>query len=119
MVEPLSPLIKASDMEPSPNEVGWLFFRGEDYGLDLIFAMNTHPPGSGPPEHRHRCSEVFVVYEGRGVYTVDGANVVAEAGDIVVVPPNAWHSFRADSEMSLRHVTVFDSAHPGNEPKPT
>ena len=88
MVEPLSPLIKASDMEPSPNEVGWLFFRGEDYGLDLIFAMNTHPPGSGPPEHRHRCSEVFAVYQGRGVYTIDGADVIAEPGDIVVVPPN-------------------------------
>ena len=118
MVEPLSPLIKASDMEPSPNNIGGKFFRGEDHGLDLIFGINTHPPGSGPPEHRHCSSEVFVLIEGRGVYTIAGADVVAEAGDIVVVPPNAWHSFRADSEMSLRHVTVFDSAHPGNEPKP-
>ena len=118
MVEPLSPLIKASDIEPSPNNPGRKFFRGEDHGLDLIFAMNTHPPGSGPPEHRHHSREVFVLIEGRGVYTVDGADVVAEAGDIVVVPPNTWHSFRADSEMPLRHVTVFDSTHPGNEPKP-
>jgi hypothetical protein len=35
-----------------------------------------------------------------------------------VVPPDTWHSFRADREMSLRHVTVFDSTHPGNERKP-
>ena len=122
MVEPLSPLIKASDMQPSENRYPGATIRvvhGEDHGLDLILAMSTYEPGVGPPEHRHRCSEVFVVYEGRGVYTVDGADVIAEAGDIVVVPPNTWHSFRADGDMSLRHVTVFDSARPGNERKPT
>jgi mannose-6-phosphate isomerase-like protein (cupin superfamily) len=118
MVEPLSPLIKASDMQPTPNHPDGRFFRGEEHGLDLIFAMGTHPPGRGPPEHRHRCSEVFVVYEGRGVYTIDGVDVIAEPGDIVVVPPNTWHSFRADSDMSLRQLAVFDSNHPGNERKP-
>jgi hypothetical protein len=36
-----------------------------------------------------------------------------------VVPANAWHYFRGDGEVSLRHVAVLDSAHPGQELKPT
>jgi hypothetical protein len=37
-----------------------------------------------------------------------------------VVPANAWHSFRGDGEVSLRHVAVFERAHDvGLERKPT
>jgi quercetin dioxygenase-like cupin family protein len=73
-------------------------------------ALSDNPPGGGAPEHRHPCGEVFVVYEGRGVYCIGGVEVVAEAGDIVVVPPNTWHSFRADGDLPLRHVAAFDTA---------
>ena len=52
---------------------------------------------------------------GRGVYTVDGVEVVAELGDLVVVPPHTWHSFRADGDMPLRHAAAYDSAHVDTE----
>ena len=64
-------------------------------------------------------AEVFVVHEGRGVYTVDGVDAIAEPGDVVVLPANAWHYFRGDGEVPLRHVAVLDSAHPGLERKTT
>jgi mannose-6-phosphate isomerase-like protein (cupin superfamily) len=123
MVEPLPLLIKASDIPLSENRYPGAIsrvVRGDQHGLDVIIAVSSYPHGVGPPEHRHRCAEVFVVYEGRGVYTVDGVDVIAEPGDVVVAPANAWHSFRGDGEVPLRHVTVIEHAHDvGNERKPT
>lgn len=71
--------------------------------------MSDNPPGRGAIEHRHSCAELFFVYEGRGTYTVDGQEITAEAGDVVIVPAKAWHSFRSDEHTRLRHVAVFDS----------
>jgi quercetin dioxygenase-like cupin family protein len=51
------------------------------------------------------------------VYTIGGVDVIAEAGDMVVVPPNTWHRFRADGDVPLRHVAAFDSAHVDTELK--
>ena len=93
--------------------------RGDEHGVDVIIGISSYPHGVGPPEHRHHCAEVFVVHEGRGVYTVDGVDAIAEPGDVVVLPANAWHYFRGDGEVPLRHVAVLDSAHPGLERKTT
>ena len=47
--------------------------RGDEHGVDLIIGISSsYSDGVGPPEHRHPCGEVFVVYAGRGVYTVAG-----------------------------------------------
>jgi mannose-6-phosphate isomerase-like protein (cupin superfamily) len=79
----------------------------------MSVAMSDNPPGDSHQEltHRHSCGEAFVVYEGRGIYTVGETVVVAEAGDVVYVPPNTWHSFRPDGDTRLRHIGVFDSPH--------
>ena len=114
MVEPLQRLIKAADVPSHEHTPGGAvrFFHGDEHGLGAMsVAMSSNPPGGGGRKHRHPCGEVFVVYEGRGVYTVGDNDVVAEPGDVVVVPPNTWHSFRADGDATLRHVAAFDSAH--------
>ena len=81
-----------------------------DHGLGVFsVVMSDNPPGQGAIEHRHTCGEVFVVYEGRGIYTVGEREIVAVPGDMVVVPANTWHSFRSDGAARLRHVAVFDS----------
>jgi quercetin dioxygenase-like cupin family protein len=112
MVEPRQLLIKASDMESSDIVPGasLRFVRGERHGLGVTISITTYPPGTGASEHRHPEGQVFIVFEGRGVYAVEGVDVVAEAGDLVVVPPNALHGFRADDHVSLRHVGLFDDA---------
>jgi mannose-6-phosphate isomerase-like protein (cupin superfamily) len=82
-----------------------------DFG-EISIGISDNPPGSGVPGimHRHSCGEVFVVYEGRGIYTVDETEIVAEPGDMVIIPPNTWHTFRPDDGASgLRHVAVYDS----------
>jgi quercetin dioxygenase-like cupin family protein len=114
MVEPRRTLIKASDVPSLEHTPGGSvrFVNGDEHDLGTVsVAISNNPPGGGAREHRHPCGEVFVVYEGRGVYSIEGVDVVAEAGDIVVVPPNTWHSFRADGDAPLRHVAAFDSAH--------
>jgi quercetin dioxygenase-like cupin family protein len=115
MIEPLQPVIKASDMEPFEPVPGasTRFVRLEERGIPIRLAVTTYPPGTGAQEHRHPHWQVFVVQEGRGVYTLNGAAVVAEAGDIVAVPPNALHGFRVDGDAPLRHLAITDPPHAG------
>ena len=114
MAEPGQPLIKASEVPFFEHTPGGSvrFVHGDEHDLGAVtVAISNNPPGGGALEPRHPCGEVFVVYEGRGVYCIGGVDVIAEAGDLVVVPPNTWHSFRADGDAPLRHVAAFDSAH--------
>jgi quercetin dioxygenase-like cupin family protein len=109
--ESLQPLIKASEMRTFEEIPGASsrFVRLDERGLELIVGLSQYSHGTGPGEHRHPERQVFIVYEGRGVYTVDGVDVIAEAGDVVVVPPDALHRFRADGDVPLRHVTLFET----------
>jgi mannose-6-phosphate isomerase-like protein (cupin superfamily) len=115
MTKPEQLLIKSADMETFEHTPGGSvrFAYGDQHGLGAVsVAMSDNPPGAGEGfVHRHPCAEVFVVHEGRGIYTVGDEVVVAEAGDMVFVPPNTWHSFRPDGDSRLRHVGVFNSAH--------
>jgi mannose-6-phosphate isomerase-like protein (cupin superfamily) len=84
----------------------------EELGLgEVSVGVNDNPPGMDGATYRHSCGEVFVVYEGRGIYTVGDTELVADPGDIVVIPANIWHSFRPDGDSRLRHVAVYDSGH--------
>jgi quercetin dioxygenase-like cupin family protein len=115
MVKPFQGLIKASDMGAHMFSgipgASARFVRGDDRGLAVNLAISTYPPGASAPEHRHPEGQVFVVWQGRGVYSVDGVEVLAEPGDVVVVPPNALHGFRVDGDVALRHVGLLDGAH--------
>jgi quercetin dioxygenase-like cupin family protein len=108
MVEASQPLIKAADMqaiEPVPG-ASTRYVRLDDRAIPIAAAWTTYPPGTGAQEHRHSHWQVFVVQEGRGVYILDGVEVVAEPGDVVAVPPNALHGFRVDGDAPLRHLGI-------------
>jgi quercetin dioxygenase-like cupin family protein len=120
--EPEQLLIKAVDIPTFEHTPGGLirFLHGDEHGFGGIsFIVSDNPPGGGAREHRHPHREVFVLYEGRGEYTVGGNTVIAEAGDIVVIPANTWHSFRNDGGGPLRHVALHDSGHIDTEVPPT
>jgi quercetin dioxygenase-like cupin family protein len=106
MVEPSQPLIKALDMqsiEPVPGASS-RYVRLDDRAIPIAAAWTTYPPGTGAHEHRHPHWQVFVVQEGRGIYSLDGVEVAAEPGDVVAVPPNALHGFRVDGDAPLLHL---------------
>ncbi|MEZ4266520.1 MAG: cupin domain-containing protein [Myxococcota bacterium] len=53
--------------------------------------------GDSAPLHRHPWATWELIIEGKVRFSVDGEEVVAEAGDFVYTPPNAVHSFVLES----------------------
>jgi quercetin dioxygenase-like cupin family protein len=66
-------------------------------------------PGSGARRHRHPHAEIFVLHDGQGQYEVEGTYFEAEAGDMVIVPPDAWHSFTNTGSGPLRQTAIHQS----------
>ena len=82
-------------------------FEGHTAGSTVSAFLSHHTPGSGPPLHTHPYEETFFVIEGDVLFTVDGEEIEAGDGDIVVVPANTPHKFVSRGE---RHTQV--SVHP-------
>lgn len=59
--------------------------------ISIIETENA--PGFGPPLHSHPQTEVFRILEGRYLFTCDGQEFEAEAGDVVSIPSGAVHTF--------------------------
>ncbi len=63
-------------------------------------------PGGHTPRHSHDYEhEVFVV-EGGGEVLLDGAYRPIRAGDVLYVPANEQHQFKADPSTGLRFLCV-------------
>ena len=58
-------------------------------------------PGRGPDPHRHPYDEVQFVREERGLWTVNGEEFEAGAGDILVIQAGEIHSFRCIGDAPL------------------
>lgn len=84
-------------------------FEGEPYGADVSFMLGDLPPGAGPGLHTHPYAEVCIVRSGRAAMTVDGRQVIAGPGDILVIGPETSHSFVADGEERLDMVCIHVS----------
>ena len=63
-------------------------------------------PGRGPGPHRHPYDEVQFVREGRGLWTVNGEEFEAGAGDILVIKAGEIHGFRCIGDAPLVQVDV-------------
>jgi quercetin dioxygenase-like cupin family protein len=81
-------------------------FVGKEHGATVSFFLTSHPRGEGPDPHRHPYEETFIVQGGTVTFTVDGRQLEANAGDIVVVPAGAVHSFKGSSDERARQVTI-------------
>ena len=84
-------------------------FEGEPYGSDVSFFLGDLLPGKGPGLHQHPYSETCIVRFGQAAMTVDGEEVVAGAGDIVVIGPETPHRFAAIGDERLDMVCVHAS----------
>lgn len=87
-------------------------FDGESHGggIELSFFINHTPPGAVIEAHRHPYAEVFVIRGGRATFTVDGADLEAGGGQVVVVPPEAWHGFANTGEAPLEMLSLHPAA---------
>ena len=84
-------------------------FEGEPYGSDVSFLLGDLLPGKGPGLHKHPYSETCIVRFGQAAMTVDGEEVVAGAGDIVVIGPETPHRFTAIGDERLDMVCIHPS----------
>jgi quercetin dioxygenase-like cupin family protein len=71
-----------------------LLVTAEDTEGALSMWVETVPPGSGPPLHRHdRQRELFQVLGGRLLFECDGERVEVGQGTVLLVPPGVAHAF--------------------------
>jgi quercetin dioxygenase-like cupin family protein len=82
-------------------------FVGADNGeVNISAFLFNGAPGSGPGPHRHPYDEVQFIREGRGLWTVNGQEFEAGAGDILVIKAGEVHSFRAIGDGQLVQLDV-------------
>lgn len=89
------PLIKRDELPSAENSE---VFEGHQHGASICFFLSHNKPGTGPDLHRHPYEEVFIVEEGDVLFTLDGEEIGAGAGDIIVVPAGAPHKFESRGE---------------------
>jgi quercetin dioxygenase-like cupin family protein len=85
-------------------------FNGHEHDVDVSFFVNHAAPGKVVSAHRHPYPEVFVVQDGEATFTVDGEDVDARGGQIVVVPAGAVHGFRVTGDRTLEMVSIHPVA---------
>jgi quercetin dioxygenase-like cupin family protein len=85
-------------------------FVGADQGDVAISAFLVRAlPGKGPGPHRHPYDEIQFVREGRGLWTVDGKEFEAGAGDILVIKAGEVHGFHCIGEVPLVQLDIHVS----------
>jgi quercetin dioxygenase-like cupin family protein len=82
-------------------------FVGADQGdVNVSVFLLSALPGRGPGPHRHPYDEVQFVREGRGLWTVNGEQFEAGAGDILVIKAGEIHSFHCIGDAPLVQLDV-------------
>jgi mannose-6-phosphate isomerase-like protein (cupin superfamily) len=76
-------------------------FEGKAHGAGVSFFIGDLEPGRGPPLHKHPYAETCIVRSGRAAMTIDGQEVLAGPGDIVVIGPGTPHRFTAIGDERL------------------
>jgi mannose-6-phosphate isomerase-like protein (cupin superfamily) len=58
------------------------------------------PAGAATQRHFHKVSEeIYYILEGEGLMELDGEVRTVVEGDAVLIPPGAWHTIRAASDL--------------------
>jgi quercetin dioxygenase-like cupin family protein len=82
------------------------FVGADNGGVNVSAFLFNGLPGSGPGPHRHPYDEVQFIREGRGLWTVNGQQFEAGAGDILVIKAGEVHAFRAVGDGPLVQLDV-------------
>lgn len=87
-------------------ETGYIF-QGFEFGdVDTSFFFTDAKPGQGPALHYHPYEEVFVILDGQATFTIDGENLVAHKGDILLAPAYAHHKFVNSGQGRLSTINI-------------
>jgi quercetin dioxygenase-like cupin family protein len=83
------------------------------------FAMRQFvvAPGGHTPRHSHDYEHEVYILSGSGTVLLEGAERPIRAGDVLFVPPNQEHQFRAPDE-ALRFLCLVPVTRDCGEPVP-
>ncbi|WP_375690960.1 cupin domain-containing protein [Pseudooceanicola sp. LIPI14-2-Ac024] len=89
-------------------------WRGAAEGAALgtnvtVLFYETDEVGIGPKWHVHPYDEVFVIRQGRALFTVGDRKLEAETGDVVLGPANVPHKFHNLGPGKLVTVDIHQS----------
>lgn len=101
-------LHELADMRLSPTAYR---FEGAKHGdgMAVSFFVTAHPPDQSVPLHFHPYAEAFLVQEGEAKFRAGDEEVLAHAGQVVVVPPETPHGFENVGAETLRIVSFHPS----------
>ena len=99
-------VVNVSDLEAGEGSRSVSLEGTEVGGVDLSIIFVDLDPGRGPRLHRHAYPEVFVIQEGRAVYTAGDETREVGPGDVVVVPAGVPHRFVSTGELPLRQLSL-------------
>ena len=108
-------MVRGTDVQTSKLESGawYRLLDGAEYGFgDVSIIITEDPPnatGGADQKHRHPHISTLVITEGQGRFTIGDETIDASAGDAVVVPAHAWHSYVNTGDGALRVVGIHDS----------
>lgn len=97
-------VIRSGEIAPSPG--GTITFEGAPHGSGVSFFLVNNKPGTGPDLHTHPYSETFIVRSSQARFTVDGRDIDAGPGDIVIVEPDTPHTFKNIGAERLDMVCI-------------
>ena len=72
-------------------------------GTLTLFAFDA---GQGLSEHAAPFDAVVQILDGRALLTIGGAELEAEAGELVVMPANVPHSLRARERFKMMLIMI-------------
>ncbi|MGI9475710.1 MAG: cupin domain-containing protein [Hyphomicrobiaceae bacterium] len=87
-------------------------FEGKDIGADVtVLFFSSDKVGAGPVLHVHPYDEVFIVREGRALFTVGDEKIEASEGDILMGPAGVPHKFKNLGPGRLETTDIHLSDH--------
>ncbi len=103
-----------------PTHINDLVMDRAEANTSEVFVVVLEP-GQAPPLHTHDDTEqLFYVLEGRGTLTVgeEGERYPVKPGDLVRIPPSAFHTIKAEGGNVLRYLAIdcFTAEKSGDEP---
>lgn len=97
-------IIRASESSKAPNRT-WKF-EGEPFGAGISFFAVDLDRGQGPDMHIHPYAETWLVLSGTANFEVEGKDLLAHSGDVVIVPAHTPHRFTSSGNQPLKMVCI-------------
>ena len=90
----------------------------EDGAPNFALRQFRVEPGGHTPRHSHDYEHEVVVLGGRGTVLLEGEERPLRAGDVVYVPAEEEHQFRAAGEEDLRFLCLVPVSRNCGDPTP-